>query len=408
MRNPFRKQAPSAPDRPSGVVRVDARTKKLTKRLQPGEIAVIDHTDLDRVAAEALVERRPAAVLNAAPSVSGRYPNLGPGILIEAGIPLIDDLGPDIMRLREGQRIVVDTAPDSPNPGAVRILGSDKLLAEGSVQTEATVAASMEEARQGLSVQLEAFAANTMEYMRGERDLLLNGVGMPDIRTRMSGKHVLVVVRGYSYKEDLQALKPYIREYKPVIIGVDGGADAVLEAGFKPDMIVGDMDSVSDKALACGAEVVVHAYRDGRAPGLKRVEDLGIEHTVFAATGTSEDIAMLMADEAGAELIVALGTHATLLEFLDKGRAGMSSTFLTRLKVGGRLIDAKGVSRLYRTRISGWQLGLLALAGLIALVVALAATPAGQTFLGLSGAVWDDLINLLRSLVGLAPQTPSV
>lgn len=408
MRNPFRKQAPSAPDRPSGVVRVDARTKKLTKRLQPGEIAVIDHTDLDRVAAEALVERRPAAVLNAAPSVSGRYPNLGPGILIEAGIPLIDDLGPDIMRLREGQRIVVDTAPDSPNPGAVRILSSDKLLAEGSVQTEETVAASMEEARQGLSVQLEAFAANTMEYMRGERDLLLNGVGMPDIRTHMSGKHVLVVVRGYSYKEDLQALKPYIREYKPVIIGVDGGADAVLEAGFKPDMIVGDMDSVSDKALACGAEVVVHAYRDGRAPGLKRVEDLGIEHTVFAATGTSEDIAMLMADEAGAELIVALGTHATLLEFLDKGRAGMSSTFLTRLKVGGRLIDAKGVSRLYRTRISGWQLGLLALAGLIALVVALAATPAGQTFLGLSGAVWDDLINFLRSLVGLAPQTPSV
>lgn len=390
------------------MVRVDARTKKLAKRLRAGEFAVIDHADLDRVAAESLVECRPAAVLNAAPSISGRYPNLGPGILIEAGVPLIDDLGPDIMRLKEGQRVVLDLAEDSPDRGSVRPVGSDEILAQGTVQTAASVAAAMEEAKAGLAVQLEAFAANTMEYMRGERDLLLNGVGMPDVRTDMNGRHVLVVVRGYSYKEDLRALKPYIREYKPVIIGVDGGADAVLEAGFKPDMIVGDMDSVSDRALGCGAEVVVHAYRDGRAPGLKRVEDLGVEHLVFAATGTSEDVAMLLADAAGAELIVALGTHATLLEFLDKGRAGMSSTFLTRLKVGGRLIDAKGVSRLYRTRISGWHLMVLALAGLIALFVALAATPAGQTLLGLSGAMWDDIINFFRSILGLAPKTPSV
>ncbi|MGK2348636.1 putative cytokinetic ring protein SteA [Actinomyces sp. W5033] len=407
MRNPFRKQAALDPSRPSGVVRVDARTKKLTKRLQAGEVAVIDHTDLDRVAAESLVEAGPVAVLNAAPSVSGRYPNLGPGILLEGGIPLVDDLGPDVMRLREGQRVVIDLS-DSEARGTVRLLGSDDVLAQGTVQTPQSVAASMEAAKQGLAVQLEAFAVNTMEYMRGERDLLLNGVGMPDVRTPMSGRHVLVVVRGYSYKEDLAALRPYIREYKPVIIGVDGGADAVLEAGFTPHIIVGDMDSVSDKALRCGAEVVVHAYRDGRAPGLRRVEELGVEHLVFAATGTSEDISMLLADAAGAELIVALGTHATLLEFLDKGREGMSSTFLTRLKVGGRLIDAKGVSRLYRTRISGWQLLLLALSGLVALFVALAFTPAGQTFLGLSGAVWDELLTFLRSLVGLVPDRPSV
>ncbi|WP_232009850.1 putative cytokinetic ring protein SteA [Actinomyces howellii] len=408
MRNPLRRPTPSAPGRSGGVVRVDARTKKLTKRLQPGEIAVIDHTDLDRVAAEALVECRPAAVLNAAASVSGRYPNLGPGILIEAGVPLVDDLGPDIMRLHDGQRVAVDLEPDSPGAGSVRLSGKDGVIAQGQVQTSDTIDAAMEAAKEGLAVQLEAFAANTMEYMRGERDLLLNAVGMPAVRTDMNGRHVLVVVRGYSYKEDLKALKPYIREYKPVIIGVDGGADAVLEAGFKPHMIVGDMDSVSDKALTSGAEVVVHAYRDGRAPGLKRVEDLGVEHLVFAATGTSEDIAMLMADEAGAELIVALGTHATLLEFLDKGRAGMSSTFLTRLKVGGRLIDAKGVSRLYRTRISGWQLTLLALAGLVALFVALAATPGGQTLLGLSGAMWDEIVNFFRSLLGIAPKTPPV
>jgi thiamin pyrophosphokinase catalytic region protein len=378
---------------------VDARTKKLTKRLRPGEIAVIDHTDLDRVSAEALVECQPVAVLNASPSVSGRYPNLGPGILLEAGIPLVDDLGPDIMRLREGQEVTVDGA---------QVIRKGEILAEGVAQTRQSVDEAMQAAKAGLALQLEAFAANTMEYMKAERDLLLNGVGMPDIDTSMSGRHVLVVVRGYSYKEDLAALRPYIREYKPVIIGVDGGADAVLEAGLKPQIIVGDMDSVSDKALACGAEVVVHAYRDGRAPGLGRVQDLGVDHKVFAATGTSEDIAMLMADEAGAELIVAVGTHATLLEFLDKGRAGMSSTFLTRLRVGSRLVDAKGVSRLYRTRISGWQLFLLALAGLVALVVALMATPAGQTFLGLSGAVGDDIINFFRSLVGLAPSQPSL
>ncbi|WP_314902288.1 putative cytokinetic ring protein SteA [Actinomyces naeslundii] len=401
MRNPFRRRSASVSELPSGVVRVDARTKKLTKRLQPGEIAIIDHTDIDRVAAEALVECGPSAVLNASPSISGRYPNLGPEILVDAGIPLIDDLGPDVMRLHDGQRVAVED-------GTVRIAGKEQVIAEGSVQTKQTVADAMEAAKKGLAVQLEAFAANTMEYMRGEWDLLLNGVGMPTLSTQMGGRHVLVVVRGYSYKEDLQALKPYIREYRPVIIGVDGGADAVLEAGFKPTMIVGDMDSVSDKALTCGAEVVVHAYRDGRAPGLAHVEELGVEHHVFAATGTSEDIAMLMADEAGAEIIVALGTHATLLEFLDKGRAGMSSTFLTRLKVGGRLIDAKGVSQLYRTRISGWWLLLLALSGTFALAIALMATPAGQTFLGLSGAVWDDVVNFFRSLVGLAPNSPTV
>ncbi|QQM68328.1 hypothetical protein JG540_04380 [Actinomyces weissii] len=382
-------------------MRVDARTKRLTKRLRPGDIAVIDHSDLDRVAAEALVERQPLAVLNAAPSVSGRYPNLGPGILVEAGIPLLDDLGPDVMRLKDGQEVQVRGAE-------VRSADGTRLLAEGELQDHDSVERLMEEARKGLATQLEAFTTNTMEYMRAERDLLLNGVGMPQIRTQMAGRHVLVVVRGYSYKEDLKVLRPYIRDYKPVLIGVDGGADALLELGAKPDMIVGDMDSVSDKALACGAEIVVHAYRDGRAPGRERVEALGVEHLVFSATGTSEDIAMLMADEAGARLIVAVGTHVTLLEFLDKGRAGMSSTFLTRLKVGSKLVDAKGVSHLYKTRISSWQLALLALSGLVALWVALASTPAGQTFLGLSGAVWDDLVNFLRGLVGLAPAPPSV
>lgn len=372
-----------------GPARVDARTKALTKRLRPGDVAVIDHLDLDRVSAEALVACRPSAVLNAARSTSGRYPNLGPEILVEAGIPLVDDLGPDVMAVTEGAELHVED-------GVVRL--GERLVAEGVAQDAETVAAAMEDARAGLSVQLESFAANTMDYLRRERELLLDGVGVPDVATAIDGRHVLIVVRGYHYKDDLVTLRSYIREYRPVLIGVDGGADAILEAGWKPQMIVGDMDSVSDKALTCGAEVVVHAYRDGRAPGLSRVEQLGVPYVLFPATGTSEDVAMLLADDKGAELIVAVGTHATLVEFLDKGRSGMASTFLTRLRVGSKLVDAKGVSRLYRQRISNLQLVLLVASGLVALFIALASTAAGQTLLGLVGARWDDLFSWVVGL----------
>lgn len=395
MRVSLRRRTPAADDAEvTGPARVDPRTKTLTKRLKPGDIAVIDHLDLDRVSAEALVACQPAAVLNASRSTSGRYPNLGPEILVEAGIPLVDDLGPDVMALTEGHVLrIVD--------GAVH--DGDTLVAEGVAQTAQTVAAAMAEAREGLSVQLESFAANTMDYLRRERELLLDGVGVPDIDTRIDGRQVLIVVRGYHYKEDLVTLRPYIREYRPVLIGVDGGADAILDAGWRPDLIVGDMDSVSDRALQCGAEIVVHAYRDGRAPGIARVEQLGVPHVVFPATGTSEDVAMLLADDKGAELIVAVGTHATLVEFLDKGRSGMASTFLTRLRVGGKLVDAKGVSQLYQHRISNLQLTLLVLAGLLALGVALASTAAGQTLFGLGGARVDDLVSWVGALFGGSP-----
>ncbi len=374
-----------------GVARVDARTKNLTKRLQPGDVAVIDHLDIDTVAAEALVAQRPGAVVNAVASTSGRYPNLGPQILLAAGVPLVDGVGREVMvKVEEGDVIRVE--------GAEVLLGDD-VVATGVRQSEETVAASMELARAGLAVQLEAFAANTMDFLRKERELLLDGVGVPDVVTRIEGRHVLVVVRGYHYKEDLQTLRSYVREYRPVIIGVDGGADAVLEVGLTPHMIVGDMDSVSDRALGCGAEIVVHAYRDGRAPGLERVQRLGIDPVVFPAAGTSEDIAMLLADDKGAELIVAVGSHATLVEFLDKGRAGMASTFLTRLRVGGKLIDAKGVSRLYRARISTLQLVMLVACGLIAMVVAMSITPSGNALLGLLGARWDDFTSWAEALV---------
>ena len=274
-------------------------------------------------------------VVNAVSSVSGRYPNLGPGILMEAGILLIDNVGDHVFsRVHEGDWLTLDGGKLVNSTGSViwRDLFTTEILEDH-----------LEYARTGLADQIEAFAENTMTYLRVEKELLLEGVGVPDVVTVIEGRHVLIVVRGYDYRGDLAALRPYITEYRPLLMGVDGGADALIEAGYKPDMIIGDMDSCTDETLRCGAELVVHAYHDGRAPGLERIEKLGLQAVVFPALGTSEDAAMLLADSKGASLIVAVGTHASLVEFLDKGRAGMASTFLTRLRVGPKLVDAKGV-----------------------------------------------------------------
>ncbi|MEV6814818.1 putative cytokinetic ring protein SteA [Micromonospora sp. NPDC051296] len=391
MRLPtLRRTRNAEPGRILGTARLDRRTKRLVGRLRPGDVAVIDHVDLDRVAADSLVAVGVGAVLNAKPSVSGRYPNLGPEVLITAGIPLLDDLGEGIFeRIREGDTVRIE--------GNTVYLGDDP-VAHGSLQDAESVAKAMTDAREGLSVQLEAFAANTMDYLRQERDLLLDGVGVPEIRTEIQGRHCLIVVRGYDYKADLDVLRPYIREFKPVLIGVDGGADALVEAGYTPDMIIGDMDSVTDDVLRCGAEVIVHAYPDGRAPGLPRVNGLGVSAVTFPAAATSEDLAMLLADEKGASLIVAVGTHATLVEFLDKGRGGMASTFLTRLKVGGKLVDAKGVSRLYRQGISGSSLLLLVLSAVAAMASAVAVSTVGKAYLGVVSEWWDNFVFQLGQL----------
>ncbi|MFG3340616.1 putative cytokinetic ring protein SteA [Glycomyces sp. NPDC048151] len=379
-------------DRLVGTARLDRRTKRLCGRLEPGDIAIIDHVDLDRVAADTLVGTGVPVVVNASKSISGRYPNLGPEVLVKAGIALIDGVGDEIFdRVREGKSVSVDLE-------AGQIFSGGDLIAEGAVQTEETVSADMEAAKEGLSIQLEAFAANTMEYLKRERDLLLDGVGVPDVKTSFNGRHALIVIRGYNYKEDIDVLRPYIREFKPVLVGVDGGADALLEAGYTPDMIVGDMDSVSDDALRCGAEIVVHAYADGRAPGMERMDKLGVPAIPFPAAATSEDIAMLMADEKGAELICAVGTHVTMVEFLDKGRGGMASTFLTRLRVGGKLVDAKGVSRLYRQDMSISALLLLIVSGLAAMATAVAISTVGRSFVDVIADWWDGLLFQIQRL----------
>jgi uncharacterized membrane-anchored protein len=347
------------------VARVDRRTKRLVKRLQPGDVAVINHEDLDRVAAETLVDAAPAAVVNAAASISGRYPNLGPLLLCQAGIPLIDEVGPEVMEsVEEGVPVTID---------GDRVMVGSEVVATGVRQTARSVDAALDGARANIGPELERFAANTAEYIHQEIELLTGTLDVPDIDFDVSGRHVLIVVRGIDYKKDLSLLAQsgYLRGERPVFIGVDGGADALLERGAVPDLIIGDFDSVSERALRCGAQLIVHGYTDGRAPGAERLDDLGLPYTVFSAPGTSEDVAMLLAYEKGAELMVAVGTHNSMVEFLDKGRAGMASTFLVRMKVGDTLVDAKGVSRLYRSSVRTRDLVWMILAAVFTLAVAL-------------------------------------
>jgi uncharacterized membrane-anchored protein len=379
---------------PGGRARVGRRTKELVTRIQPGDVAVIDHEDLDRVAAEGLVRAGVAAVVNAAPSITGRYPNLGPKILEDAGIPLVDRVGRLVLRkVHEGEAIRLD---------GDRVFAGDRLVGVGVRQTPGSVRRDTEAAREALHARFEGFARNTLEYMRLEQDLLFGGAGLPDLSHDLAGRHVLVVVRGYGYREDLAALRAYIRDVRPVLVGVDGGADALLDAGYTPDVVIGDMDSVSDRALELArrpgrrsTEVVLHAYPDGRAPGRSRLERLGIPFVEARSAGTSEDVAFLLAHERRAELIVAVGTHGNLREFLDKGRPGMSSTFLVRLRVGEILMDAKGVARLYPSRARARDLLLLVVAVLATIGLMAATSPALRLYVD---QTLDGLIDWLRSL----------
>ena len=363
----LRRKEPSRPVAEGAIrgrARVDKRTKDLTQRLQPGDIAVIDHEDIDRIAAEGLVQKQVKAVVNASRSSTGRYPNLGPLLLCTAGLRVIDEAGPEVMKIAEGSKVVIegDRILRTNGQGLVEV-------GRGKILTVEEAEKTLDKAKQSIATELERFAENTIGYIKDERDVLLEATRLPEVKTDFHGRHVLIVVRGYDYKDDLAALGAYIREVRPLLIGVDGGADAIMDVGLKPDMIIGDMDSVTTETLLSGAELVVHAYADGHAPGLERLEALGLPGVTFDASGTSEDIAMLLAFERGAELIVAVGTHANLVEFLDKGRKGMASTFLVRLRVGPILVDAKGVSRLYKGRVRRSDLVLFIFAALLTMAI---------------------------------------
>ena len=350
-----------------GPVRLSKRTKDLVKRLEVGEIAIIDHADLDRIAAEDLAASRVAGVINVAPFSTGRYPNIGPLILARSGVVLVEAVGAPLFEsLDRGDVIELDGGD---------VLLSGTTLANGTRPSIGDLEERLAEQRSRIDRAIAEFATNTIEHVREESELLSGEILLPQTRTRFDGRHVLIVVRGPRYREDLAALNAYIRDVRPLIIGVDGGADAVLRAGLRPDVILGDMDSATDKALRCGAELIVHAYPDGSAPGHERLEDAGLDHLVIPAPGTSQDVAMLLANEKGASLIVMVGAHFNLLEFLDKNRAGMSSTFLTRLRVGETLVDAKGVSRLYRPGIGAPGVALFALAFVLVVVAVIIASP---------------------------------
>ena len=369
-----------------GPARLGKRTKRLVKRLDAGDIAIVDHQDIDRVSADDLVACGVRCVVNVARSSSGSYPNSGPLTLAEAGVHLVDVPGAALFdQLKDGETVRVLGG---------RVMRGGETLAEGEVQNVETVRRAHEQARKQIGEAIVSFAENTMEHIREERDLLAGRLELPDFETRFRDRPALVVVRGVDHQKDLRILRPYVRDVRPVLLAVDGGADAIIEAGFKPDMIVGDMDSATDAALSCGAELVVHAYPDGRAPGRDRLDALGLSYKLVPAPATSEDVAMLVAAEKGAELIVAVGSHFNLVEFLEKNRAGMSSTFLTRLRIGEILVDAKGVSRLYRPSAGRGPLVILTLAAFVALVVIIVFSPS-------LGPLFDLLWLKLQILLGL-------
>jgi uncharacterized membrane-anchored protein len=370
----------------TGPAKLDRATKKLVKRLSPDDIAIIDHTDLDRVSAEELVESGVRVVVNVAPSQSGRFPNPGPLALVRSGVRLIDVNGGDLFeKVNEGELLTVRGA------GLYR---NGSCLATGRILDERELERTLSEQRGRVTEALEAFAENTMRYLREEGKLLAEGIEFPQLATSFRDRHALVVARGPGYKRDLRIVEPYIRAFKPVLIAVDGGADALIEAGYRPDVIVGDMDSVSDEALRCGAEVLVHGYREGNVPGEARARSLGVPYHVVRVTGISEDLALLLAYEKGSELIVAVGTHFNLIEFLERNRAGMSSTFITRLKVGEILIDAKGVSRLATRQVGIWPLVFFALAALGAIAVAITASPDLRNLIEYLALRFRDLLGL--------------
>ena len=367
-----------------GCARLGKRTKRLVGSLRDGDIAVIDHADIDRVSGEDLVASGVRCVLNAAPSSTGRYPNVGPLVLVEGGVHLVDLPGQPLFdELRDGERITV-------RKGVVMRDGEP--LFEGEVQELDAIRHAHDRERLKIGEAIEAFAENTMSHIREERELLGGRLELPDFDTRFRDRPCMIVVRGVDHQKDLRILRPYIRDQRPVLVAVDGGADAILEQGLEPDMIVGDMDSASDAALRSGAELVVHAYPDGRAPGRDRLDRLRLPYKVVPAPATSEDVAMLVAAEKGAELIVMVGSHFNLMEFLDKNRKGMSSTFLTRLRVGEILVDAKGVSRLYRPSAGGRPIAVLALAALATLIAIVLSSDNLGDFLDL---VWLKLQILL-------------
>lgn len=385
----------------SGTARVDRNTSRLLRRIGPGDIVVLDQLDMDRVTADALVTAGVAAVINASQSISGRYPNLGPDTIVAAGIALIDEAGAEVFKkIKDGTKVRV-------HEGA--IFAGERELATGVELDETRISERMIEARNGLAAHLEAFSGNMVEIIRSESSLLLDGIGVPAVYLRFKDRHVVVVAAGPGHATDLKKLKPFIREYAPILIGVDCGADALMRAGYRPDLIVGDPNEISGTALKCGAEVVLPADPDGHAPGLTRIQDLGVGAVTFPASGCAVDLALLLAHHHGASLIVTVGSTISLDEFFDRsGKGGSPAAFLTRLKVGSTVVDAKAVATLYHNRVSAGVIALLILAGLVAIIVAMVASNMGPDLLDWGIDQWNRIALAVQGFVGIGASAGSV
>lgn len=355
-----------------GVVKKDKKTKNLTNRLCPGDIAIISHKDLDEIAAISLAEKKVSCIINTEETISGKYPNRGPAVLMEKNIPIFEIKDNKVIdSINEGD--IIEIIDDS-------IIYMEKPIAKCTYLENSKIEELLKLGYDNIEQELDLFIENTLDYAKREKGLVTGSISIPDISTNINGKHALVVVRGKDYKMDLMTIKSYIDEIKPILIGVDGGADALLEFGYTPDIVIGDMDSVSDKCLLASKEIIVHAYANGKAPGLERVKELGINPIVFTTPGTSEDIALLLAYEKNADLIVAVGTHTNMVDFLEKGRAGMSSTFLVRLKVGEKLVDARGVNKLYGSTFNPKYLFVILVGALIPIIILTAINPITSSF----------------------------
>jgi uncharacterized membrane-anchored protein len=368
----------------SGIARIDKNTKRLLSRVGPGDIVILDEVDLDRVTADALVAADVLAVVNASTSISGRFPNLGPELLAASGITLIDDVGVEVFkRIKDGAKIRVDEGG---------LYSGERRLAKGTELGEREIADLMIDAKTGLVDHLEAFSGNTIEFIRSESPLIIDGVGVPDVDIRIEGRHVVVVADGPDHVADLKRLKPFIKEYQPLMVGVDGGADTLMDMGYRPDLVVGDPEGMKSATLKSGAQVVLPADPDGHAPGLERIQDLGIGAMTFPAAGSAADLALLLVNHHEAALIVTVGHAASIDEFFDRSlRESNPSTFLTRLKVGPKLVDSKAVATLYRSRVSGAAVALLILAALIAVIVAVLMSSAGTEVIDWAADQWDRL-----------------
>lgn len=376
----------------TGQTRVGRRTRTLLSRIRPGEIAVVDHRDMDRATAQRLVDLEVAAVLNAAPMTSGRYPNLGPGVLAGAGIPMVDELGPEIFAaVKDGTSVRI-------HDGVVHV-GEQQV--QGRELTPELVADQLAAARTGLAHQLESFTHNSTEFLRREQEVLLHGEGVPALATPIEDRPVVVVVPGGDHVEQLRSIRRFVREVRPVLIGVDRGADALVAAGLDPDVVVVSADCTEDempsaKAVRACRDLVVRVDRGSSRAVLDRWEKLGARPAAFETSATSEDVALVLADARDASTIVGVGLHATLDEFLDRQRAGLASTFLTRLKVGPRLVDAAAVPLLYSGQVRPRHLVLLVLFALLTLAVAIATTPVGQEWFDTLAAHASDLVDRIQ------------